>query len=110
MTTAINVASTAPNPVGSDLTWVNSFAALGPDFYTALQPSPLPAPYWVGRSRAMARELGLEDHWLESAEALAALTGNQPLAGARPLASVYSGHQFGHWAGATGRWPGDLAR
>ncbi|MCJ7798451.1 MAG: YdiU family protein [Polaromonas sp.] len=102
MTTAINVASTAPNPIGSDLTWVNSFAALGSDFYTTLQPSPLPAPYWVGRSRAMARELGLEDHWLESAEALAALTGNQPLAGARPLASVYSGHQFGLWAGQLG--------
>ncbi|MDP2254827.1 MAG: YdiU family protein [Polaromonas sp.] len=102
MTTAINASSAERNPVESDLKWVNSFAALGPDFYTALQPSPLPSPYWVGRSRALARELGLEDHWLESAEALAALTGNQQLPGSRPLASVYSGHQFGAWAGQLG--------
>lgn len=102
MTTSLHAASAEPNPAGSDLTWLNSFAALGPDFYTALQPSPLPAPYWVGRSRALARELGLEDHWLASADTLAALTGNQPLPGARPLASVYSGHQFGQWAGQLG--------
>lgn len=78
------------------------FASLGLDFYTELQPKPLPAPYWVGRNRALARELGLEDQWLESAEALAALSGNQLLAGSKPLASVYSGHQFGVWAGQLG--------
>ena len=102
MTNAIHAAPTAPNPAAPDLKWTHSFAALGPDFYTALQPSPLPAPYWVGRSRALARELGLEDSLLESADTLAALTGNQPLPGARPLASVYSGHQFGNWAGQLG--------
>ena len=31
-----------------------------------------------------------------------AFTGNLPLAGSRPLASVYSGHQFGVWAGQLG--------
>lgn len=85
-----------------DLNWVNSFAALGPDFYTELQPTPLPSPYWVGQSRALARELGLEDSWLESADTLEALTGNRLLPGSRPLASVYSGHQFGVWAGQLG--------
>jgi len=84
------------------LNWVNSFAALGLDFYTELQPTPLPSPYWVGKSRAFARELGLEDSWLESADTLEALTGNRQLPGSRPLASVYSGHQFGVWAGQLG--------
>ncbi|MCW5648143.1 MAG: YdiU family protein [Ramlibacter sp.] len=84
------------------LDWLNRFAALGPDFSTFLQPAPLPAPYWVGRNRALARELGLEESWLESQEALAAFTGNLPVAGGRPLASVYSGHQFGVWAGQLG--------
>ncbi|MBH2020281.1 MAG: YdiU family protein [Burkholderiales bacterium] len=98
-----NSPSTASHaPAGPGLQWVNSFAGLGPDFYTALAPSPLPSPYWVGRNRALARELGLEENWLESAETLAALTGNQPLPGASPLASVYSGHQFGVWAGQLG--------
>ena len=80
----------------------NGFARLGTDFYSEVQPRPLPTPYWVGRSRALARELGLHEQWLESAEALAALTGNQLLAGSKPLASVYSGHQFGVWAGQLG--------
>ncbi|MBG6072844.1 MULTISPECIES: YdiU family protein [unclassified Polaromonas] len=85
-----------------DRVWTHSFATLGPDFYTELQPRPLPTPYWVGRNRALARELGLQDEWLESADVLAALTGNQQLQGTRPLASVYSGHQFGVWAGQLG--------
>ena len=84
------------------LHWSNSFATLGPAFYTELQPAALPSPYWVGRNRSLARELGLHDHWLESAEALASLTGNTQLAGSHPLASVYSGHQFGVWAGQLG--------
>lgn len=84
------------------LPWVNRFATLGEDFYAALSPTPLPAPYWVGRSTAAASELGLASQWLESEEALQAFTGNRQLAGGRSLASVYSGHQFGQWAGQLG--------
>ena len=80
----------------------NSFASLDPQFYTELRPTPLPAPYWVGRSERLAQELGLERDWLQSDQALEALTGNQLLPGSRPLASVYSGHQFGQWAGQLG--------
>ena len=50
----------------------------------------------------MARLLGLPEGWHQSEEALQALTGNQVLAGSTPLASVYSGHQFGVWAGQLG--------
>jgi serine/tyrosine/threonine adenylyltransferase len=84
------------------LTWHNRFAQLGPDFFTALPPQPLPAPYWVGRSEAVARELGLQAAWLKSSELLEALSGNRALTGTQPLASVYSGHQFGVWAGQLG--------
>jgi serine/tyrosine/threonine adenylyltransferase len=79
-----------------------SFAQLGSAFFTPLKPQPMPSPYWVGRSRALARELGLSDEWMQSQEALQALTGNALLAGSQPLASVYSGHQFGQWAGQLG--------
>jgi serine/tyrosine/threonine adenylyltransferase len=79
-----------------------SFSSLGASFYTKQSAQPLPAPYWVGRSIAMAQALGLESQWLESDEALQALTGNTLLPGSQPLASVYSGHQFGHWAGQLG--------
>ncbi len=84
------------------LTWRNGFAELGPAFFTELAPTPLPAPYWVGRSQAVARELGLPDTWQDSPAALEAFTGNLRIAGTRPLASVYSGHQFGVWAGQLG--------
>jgi serine/tyrosine/threonine adenylyltransferase len=79
-----------------------SFAQLGSSFYTQLNAQPLPSPYLVGQSRSVAQALGLEDNWQESNEALLALTGNALLSGSAPLASVYSGHQFGQWAGQLG--------
>ena len=84
------------------LDWDNAFERLGGDFHTRLPPVPLRDPYWVGRSAAMARELGLADDWWRTHEALEAFSGNRPLAGSAPLASVYSGHQFGVWAGQLG--------
>ena len=84
------------------LAWNNSFAGLGPDFYTELSPQPLPAPYWVGKSLTVAREMGLGAAWFESTDLLNALSGNTRLAGTQSLASVYSGHQFGQWAGQLG--------
>ncbi len=84
------------------LKWDNRFARLGTDFYTGLPPSPLPSPYWISRNRAMAGEIGLEEAWFESQAALEILTGNRVAQGSQPLASVYSGHQFGQWAGQLG--------
>ena len=91
-----------PSAVDIGLSWRNGFSTLGSDFFTELAPETLPAPYWVGQSVAVARLLGLDAAQLESPQLLEALTGNLPLAGARPLASVYSGHQFGQWAGQLG--------
>jgi len=82
--------------------WRNSFAGLGDAFFTRLQPTPLPEPYWVGINRSLAAELGLEELMLQSQDALEAFTGNGVMPGSEPLASVYSGHQFGQWAGQLG--------
>jgi serine/tyrosine/threonine adenylyltransferase len=96
------------------------FAALGEAFFTPLLPTPLPSPYAVGVSAGMAAELGLDANFLTQADHLSRLTGNHVSAnGAKerliltpasepaqpapqPLASVYSGHQFGVWAGQLG--------
>ena len=91
-----------PEHLNIGLTWRNSFAELGQDFFTPLLPEPLSAPYWVGSSPSVAKHLGLDAAWLASPELLEALSGNRKLAGTQPLASVYSGHQFGHWAGQLG--------
>ncbi len=84
------------------LTWSNSFAALGPAFFTELRPTPLPAPYLVELNEPLARGLGLPPELLRSPGAIQAFTGNLAIAGTHPLASVYSGHQFGVWAGQLG--------
>ena len=85
-----------------EMIWQNRFAALGERFYTRVQAQPLPDPMWVSRNHALAREFGLDDGFLASLAALEAFTGNTRLPGSDPLASVYSGHQFGQWAGQLG--------
>ena len=98
----MNTSADSPACADIGLAWHHGFAALGPAFFTELRPSPLPSPYWVGTSDAVAQLIGLDASRLRSHEALEAFTGNILLAGSRPLASVYSGHQFGVWAGQLG--------
>ncbi|MDP3083970.1 MAG: YdiU family protein [Rubrivivax sp.] len=71
---------------------------LGAGFHVDLPAQPLPEPHWVARSAALAAELGWSD-WLASDDALALLSGHGD---AGLLATVYSGHQFGSWAGQLG--------
>lgn len=78
------------------------FESLGAAFYTRLGPQPLADPYWVGCSPAAVADLGLPAAWPHSAAHLAQASGNALAPGASPLASVYSGHQFGVWAGQLG--------
>ena len=84
------------------LAWRNSLAKLGPAFFTDLQPTPLCSPALVGLNASLVETLGLDAAWLASQDGIDVLTGNQLLEGSRPLASVYSGHQFGVWAGQLG--------
>lgn len=108
MSAVLDTAAHARNdaaPVQTGLRWINRYAQLGPAYATALAPQALPPahpPYWVGQSRAVGDLLGLAPDWTASAELLAALTGNAPLVGSAPVATVYSGHQFGVWAGQLG--------
>ena len=82
--------------------WQPGFAALGSAFFTPLRPTPLPQPHWVGTSAEVGALLGLPEAWQQRDDALQAFTGNALLPGSQPLASVYSGHQFGVWAGQLG--------
>ena len=65
-------------------------------------PTPLPAPYMVASSAPAAALLGLDAATLATPASLATLIGNEVPASAAPLAAVYSGHQFGVWAGQLG--------
>ncbi|WIT11923.1 YdiU family protein [Paucibacter sediminis] len=95
--------------------WPNRFARLGPEFYTELPAQGLPDPHWVAQSPACAELLGMPADWASqpSLQALQVFSGNARWPGMQPLASVYSGHQFGQWAGQLGDgralWLGELA-
>ena len=94
--------------------WPNRFLGLGAAFHTRLVAEPLPAPHWVATSPECAALLGLPADWATRADfdALAVFSGNAVWPGMAPLASVYSGHQFGVWAGQLGDgralWLGEL--
>jgi uncharacterized protein YdiU (UPF0061 family) len=94
--------SVRPDFLATGLRWTPPLAELGSAFYTALPPQALPQPHWISRNAALARELGLDEAWLASEQALMAFSGSAVLPGSQPVASVYSGHQFGHWAGQLG--------
>ena len=84
------------------LAWRNSFSGLGPAFFTELAPAALPSPYLVGINARLVAELGLPARQLAENEGVEAFTGNLPIRGAHSMATVYSGHQFGVWAGQLG--------
>jgi uncharacterized protein YdiU (UPF0061 family) len=95
---------TAPElPYRTDsLPWQHSFASLPPAFYTRVTPTPLPEPYLVAESAAAAAMIGLDAEEFTTQEFVASFAGNRLPAGAAPIAAVYSGHQFGVWAGQLG--------
>ncbi len=80
----------------------NAYARLPAAFHTRLEPHPLPAPYLVGASADAAALIGLDPSAFANAAFVEAFAGNLVLPGSEPLAAVYSGHQFGVWAGQLG--------
>jgi serine/tyrosine/threonine adenylyltransferase len=94
--------------------WPNRFLGLGREHYTELPAQALPDPHWVATSDDCARLLGLPADWAQRGDlnALQVFSGNALWPGMQTLASVYSGHQFGVWAGQLGDgralWLGEM--
>ena len=123
---------TAPSPTAPDIAapmgpdrshWINRFAQFTravPDvrrddetapvdtrrhtYGTDLPAQPFPQPHWVATSADCAALLGWPADWADRADwqALDVLTGRATWPGLQPMATVYSGHQFGVWAGQLG--------
>ena len=85
-----------------DLVFDNSFAALPEAFYTRVAPLGLPAPYLVAASADVAALIGLDPGEFGRPEFCEIFAGNRLPPGSDALAAVYSGHQFGVWAGQLG--------
>lgn len=65
-------------------------------------PTPLPSPHFIAASAPAAALVGLDVADLAQADFVDVFTGNKVAARSQPLAAVYSGHQFGVWAGQLG--------
>jgi uncharacterized protein YdiU (UPF0061 family) len=78
------------------------FQALGDGFFARVAGTPRPDPHLALVNRSLADELGLAPEALAHPSMTAILAGNTPWPGADSIATVYSGHQFGAWAGRLG--------
>ncbi len=58
---------------------------------------PVSNPGLIRVNHALAHQLGLDPHWLESEQGVEFMAGNHIAEGSEPLATVYAGHQFGGW-------------
>ena len=65
-------------------------------------PTPLPSPHFVAASSPAAALIGLDAADLARPDFVDVFTGNKVAARSQPLSAVYSGHQFGVWAGQLG--------
>lgn len=79
-----------------------------PDFYTSLSPTPLDNARLIWRNASLAQQLGVPDALFAPESGAGVWGGEALLPGMSPLAQVYSGHQFGAWAGQLGDGRGIL--
>lgn len=84
------------------LLFENTFSTLPASFYTFLKPTELPDPYLVAYSEKAAQLIELNSSVFQEKSVVEVFTGNKIPSTSKPLAAVYSGHQFGHWAGQLG--------
>ncbi len=75
----------------------NSYARLPDRFYVRQAPVPVADPALIRVNHQLARLLGIDPAWLESADGVKVIAGNLVPDGAEPIATVYAGHQFGSW-------------
>lgn len=79
-----------------------------PGFYTALQPTPLSNARLVWHNADLAESLRVPPSLFDTTQGAGVWGGETLLPGMSPLAQVYSGHQFGVWAGQLGDGRGIL--
>ncbi|MFT7668501.1 MAG: hypothetical protein ACI8X5_001194 [Planctomycetota bacterium] len=81
---------------------VHGYAGLGSEFSSSVRPRGLRGAELLHLSRAGCELLDLDPESLDPERAAAWFAGGEPLPGSQPISTVYSGHQFGIWAGQLG--------
>ena len=85
------------------LNFDNKFAKLPNYFYTKMPPEIVAEnPALLCFNLKAADLIGLQNNIISDPDFPLYFSGNKILPGSEPLAQVYSGHQFGLWAGQLG--------
>jgi hypothetical protein len=84
------------------LTFDNTYARLPGAFYTRVEPTPLPNPRLVSFNPDAAALIDLDPDEAKRPEFAGVFGGNLLIPGSDPVAMIYSGHQFGIFAGRLG--------
>jgi uncharacterized protein YdiU (UPF0061 family) len=79
------------------LAFDNTFARLPEGFHARVRPTPLEQVHLASVSEAAAALIGVDPGHLREPQAVAWLSGVEPLPGSEPVAMCYAGHQFGHY-------------
>ena len=75
----------------------NSYARLSDKFFSRLEMNCVSSPELIRVNSELADDLRIDPGWLTSKNGIDMMSGNAMPDGADPLASVYAGHQFGHY-------------
>ena len=84
------------------LTFDNTYARLPEVFHARVEPTPLPKPFLVSFNPDAAALLELDPDEAKRPEFAGVFGGNLLIPGSEPVAMLYSGHQFGVYAGQLG--------
>ncbi len=77
------------------LSFKNQFFQLGGEYYQLKNPTPVANPSLVCFSSEVAQQMGINPNEFQNPEMVEYLAGNKLIPNTKPLAMVYSGHQFG---------------
>lgn len=80
-----------------NLPFNNRYSQLDPQLFTLVNPLGLENPELVSANPTAARLIGLDPEELKTQAFVDYFSGNKLLPGSKPLAMVYSGHQFGSY-------------
>lgn len=99
----MNKASTKSAASGNAFpTFGNTFASLGPEFSAFVQAQPLKSSYLIHANSQLAEQLRIPTNSIHDDQFRRVFSGEKVADGSSSLAAVYSGHQFGVWAGQLG--------
>jgi uncharacterized protein YdiU (UPF0061 family) len=81
----------------NDLAFSNGFAELPEAFFTRVRPQPLQGAYLASFNASAAALIDLHPEAAEDPAFVELFGGSRSFAGGDPVATLYAGHQFGHY-------------